>query len=182
MKVLTLDLGATTGFCVGDEKHHVNGFWGFKPSRFEGGGIRFVRFRNKLAELYAAYRFERVAFEEVHRHAATAAAHAYGGYLATLTAWCEEIGIPYEGVGVGTIKRFWTGKGNASKELMLAACHAKEMSVTDDNEADAIALFHLMLEKVKHDARSIGCVAEQHDSAVREGGSDTDVLRRSGLL
>ena len=49
------------------------------------------------------------------------AAHAYGGFMAHLTAWCEHHNIPYAGVPVGTIKKHATGKGNASKDLMIGA-------------------------------------------------------------
>ena len=38
------------------------------------------------------------------------AAHAYGGFMAHLTAWCEHHQIPYQGVPVGTIKKHATGK------------------------------------------------------------------------
>jgi len=58
--------------------------------------------------------------------------------MATLTAWAELRGVPYEGVPVGTIKRHATGKGNADKDAMIAA--ARGFSPADDNEADAIAL------------------------------------------
>lgn len=37
-------------------------------------------------------------FEEVRRHAGVDAAHAYGGLLATLTAFSEHHGIPHGGV------------------------------------------------------------------------------------
>jgi Holliday junction resolvasome RuvABC endonuclease subunit len=60
--------------------------------------------------------------------------------MATLTAWAELHGIPCEGVPVGTIKRHATGKGNASKEAMIAAARARGFNPADDNEADAIAL------------------------------------------
>ena len=39
------------------------------------------------------------------RHAGTDASHVYGGFLATLTSWCEEPEVPSEGVPVGTITR-----------------------------------------------------------------------------
>jgi crossover junction endodeoxyribonuclease RuvC len=48
--------------------------------------------------------------------------------------------IPYEGVPVGTIKRHITGKGNATKEEVIAAVRAKGFSPVDDNDADALAL------------------------------------------
>ena len=85
-------------------------------------------------------------FEEVRRHAGTDAAHVYGGLMATLTAWAELRGVPYQGVPVGTIKRHATGKGNAPKEAMIAAAHGRGFSPADDNEADAIALLLWALE------------------------------------
>ena len=49
---------------------------------------------------------------------------------------------PYQGVPVGTIKRHITGKGNASKDQVLAAVRGLGHSPVDDNEADALALLH----------------------------------------
>ena len=140
--VLALDLGTTTGWALrGQDGRVTSGTMTFKPSRFEGGGMRFLRFRGWLAEVAAlSGGITRVAFEEVRRHASTDSSHAYGGFLATLTAWCEQESIPYEGVPVGTIKRFATGRGNADKAAMIAAIRARGFAPTDDNEADAIAL------------------------------------------
>ena len=84
--------------------------------------MRFVRFKAWLTELKnAAGGLDLVLFEEVRSHAGVDASHAYGGYLAILTAWCEHHRIPYEGVPVGTIKRHVTGKGNADKQAVIAA-------------------------------------------------------------
>ena len=74
------------------------------------------------------------------------AAHAYGGFLAGVTAWCEEHAIAYQGVPVGTIKRFITGKGNADKEAVVAAVRARGFMPDDDNEADAIAILLWAIE------------------------------------
>ena len=48
--------------------------------------------------------------------------------------------MPYQGVPVGTIKRFITGKGNADKQAVIAAVKERGFSPADDNEADAIAI------------------------------------------
>jgi len=141
MRLLALDLGTTTGFCIGDSRHSISGTASFKPGRFEGGGMRFVRFANWLTDMASADPFDQVAFEEVRRHAGTDAAHVYGGLMATLTAWCEARGVPYQGIPVGTIKKHWTGKGNASKDDMTDAAKRRGLSPIDDNEADALAIF-----------------------------------------
>ena len=103
--------------------------------------MRFLRFRGWLAEVAAlSGGVARVVFEEVRAHAGTDAAHIYGGFLAHLSAWCEERSIAYQGVPVATIKAFVTGKGNANKAKMVAAIQARGFAPADDNEADAIAL------------------------------------------
>lgn len=147
-KILALDLGTTTGFAVGSTGHIVSGVWNLKPSRYDGGGMRFVKFRARLDEIRGAYGLTHVFYEEVRRHAGTDAAHIYGGLMATLTAWCEEHSIPYEGIPVGEIKKAFTGKGNAPKELMIAEAQRRGFQPVDDNEADAIAIFHLSLQRL----------------------------------
>jgi hypothetical protein len=140
--VLALDLGTTTGWALRSQDGGItSGSITFKPTRFEGGGMRFLRFRRWLAEVTGlSGGITRIAFEEVRRHVSTDSSHVYGGFLATLTAWCEQESIPYEGVPVGTIKRYATGKGNADKAAMMAAIEARGFRPADDNEADAIAL------------------------------------------
>ena len=64
----------------------------------------------------------------------------------TLTAWCEHHSIPYQGVPVGTIKKHATGKGNAGKDEVIAAMRALGHAVTDDNEADALAILHWAID------------------------------------
>jgi len=66
-----------------------------------------------------------IHYEEIRRHLSTDAAHVHGGLLATLTAWCEQRSIAYQGVPVGTIKRFITGKGNADKRAVIEAVRAR---------------------------------------------------------
>lgn len=140
--VLALDLGTTTGWALrGQDGGIISGTMTFRPSRFEGGGMRYLRFRGWLGELaMLTGGLARIAFEEVRAHAGTDAAHIYGGFLGHLSAWCEERGIAYEGVPVATIKRFATGRGNADKVAMIAAMQARGFAPADDNEADAIAL------------------------------------------
>jgi Holliday junction resolvasome RuvABC endonuclease subunit len=140
VSILALDLGTKTGWAMSRPSGDVvSGTFSFKPGRYDGGGMRYLRFTRWLDEI-GAERPLMIYFEEVRRHAATDAAHVYGGLMATLTAWAELRGIPYQGVPVGTIKRHATGKGNAPKEAMIAAATARGFAPADDNEADAIAL------------------------------------------
>lgn len=145
--LLALDLGTSTGWALRREDGVIlSGTASFKPGRYEGAGMRFLRFAQWLDSLGSP---EAVYFEEVRRHRGVDAAHCYGGLLATLTAWCEARGIPYAGIPVGTIKASATGKGNASKEAMIAAMQAAGFTPGDDNEADALAiLMHICAPQV----------------------------------
>jgi len=142
LAVLALDLGTTAGWAMRlADGSIVSGTMTFRPGRYEGGGMRYLRFRSWLDHLEAGAKgIGSVCFEEVRRHAGTDAAHIYGGFLAHLTAWCELNHIPYQGVPVGTIKRHVAGKGNANKDAVIAAVQARGFNPEDDNEADALAI------------------------------------------
>lgn len=146
--VLALDLGTTTGWAIRTHGGLIaSGTVSFRPSRYDGGGMRYLRFTNWLTEIdRLSGPIAAIWFEEVRRHAGTDAAHVYGGLMATLTSWAELRGVPYQGVPVGTIKRHWAGSGNAPKQTMIAAARARGFSPADDNEADALAILHWALE------------------------------------
>lgn len=143
--ILCLDLGTQTGWALYAQGKVVSGTRCFKPSRWEGGGMRYLKFRREFLSSFRSVR--EVWFEEVRRHEGVDAAHVYGGLMATLTAWCEEYTIPYSGIGVGVIKKHITGKGNANKEAVITAIKAKGFEPADDNEADALAILDLVLKK-----------------------------------
>ena len=142
--VLALDLGQMTGWALRPAHGRiVSGTHGFRPGRFEGGGMSLLRFAAWLDELHqSAGPLTQVFFEEVRAHKGTAAAHAYGAFLGQLSAWCERQSIPYQGVPVATIKKHITGRGNANKALVIAAVRMRGFAPVDDNEADALALLH----------------------------------------
>lgn len=138
---LSLDLGTQMGWGIMTGDTINSGTVSFASRRFEGGGMRFLRFQKWLDDtLEMLPTLGAVYFEEVHMHRGTDAAHIYGGLLATMSAWCEVHKIPYQGISVGTIKKHATGKGNAGKPEMIAAAKAKGHNPKDDNEADAIAI------------------------------------------
>ena len=147
--ILALDLGSKTGWALRQPDGTItSGTVAFKPGRFEGGGMAFVRFKAWLDELSGnSGQLSAIHFEEVRRHVGTTAAHVYGGFLAHLTAWCEQHGIPYQGVPVGTIKRHATGKGNANKNAVIQAMKDRGHHPGDDNEADALAILHWALDQ-----------------------------------
>ena len=146
--ILALDLGTTAGFALRtDVGAIVSGTVSFRPDRWQSGGMQFLRFKRWLTEIKnQAGGVDLVVYEQVRRHAGVDAAHAFGGWLAILTAWCDHHEIAYQGVPVGTIKRFITGKGNADKDAVIAAIRARGFAPADDNEADALAILLWAIE------------------------------------
>lgn len=151
--VLALDLGTSTGFALLRPDGRIES--GVRS--FEGGrdGQRFLRFRYWLHETKRRVDlmggsidlvlWERVDFlvpGQVY------AAHSWGGFWATLTAWCEHHGIDYgEGVAVSTLKKLATGNGFSPKDHVrdavnkrLAVLQPDKPAVSNLDEADALAL------------------------------------------
>ena len=145
--ILALDLGTTTGYAfalAGGAK--ASGRVPLRGQRYENAEMRYLNLAKFLDRMHALEPVREIWFEIVRRHSATKAAHAYGGYLATLQSWCETNNVALAGVEVGAIKKFATGKGNASKRLVMEAVEDRfGVPPIDDNEADAIAIREMVL-------------------------------------
>jgi Holliday junction resolvasome RuvABC endonuclease subunit len=148
--MLALDLGTSCGYAVLPPGGSViSGTIDLKSRRFEGGGMRYLRFRRQLDEMLATYgRFHQIVFEEVRRHQGVDAAHVYGGLLAILATWAEERSIPFEGVPVGTWKKSLTKNGNASKQLVKETVCRLGFPVEGFDEADAVGILLWAEERV----------------------------------
>jgi len=150
MVTWALDLGTKCGYAVRTETGSlVSSTWNLSPRRGDSYGIRFLRFEQKLNEMLDLTGPPTIiAYEDVRAHKGVQAAHIYGGLQAILTKWCEAKGFQYVSKGVGEIKKEATGKGNARKELMVAAAKEQwpDQDVKDDNQADALWLLHLIEE------------------------------------
>lgn len=136
---LSLDLGSRTGWATDDCGILKSGFEVFLGKRHEGAGMPLLKFRRWLDRFRPL--LSEVVFESVNGHKGTFAAQYYGGLVGVLMEWCEEYNIPYRGIPVGTIKKFITGKGNASKDEVIESLKKRGFSnLVDHNEADAIAI------------------------------------------
>lgn len=147
MTILALDLGTNAGWAILKNGSIRYGTVVFKRTICEGAGMTFLKFKRWLEVFNNIAGLDAVYFEEVRRHLGTDAAHSYGGFLSQLTAFCEEMEIPYQGVPVGTIKKHITGKGNASKVQVIESVKLLGFDPKDDNSADALALLNLVIAK-----------------------------------
>lgn len=143
--LLALDLGTKTGWAIYNGNNIISGVVDLKATKYENTNARYFKFRQWLSGLNPSP--THIVYEAVRKHVATDAAHCYGAFMGNLISWCDEYVVPCNGVDVGTIKKFWTGKGNSNKDAMLHHGQKKGfMNVKDDNEMDAVALLHFWLE------------------------------------
>ncbi len=145
MTLLALDLGTNMGFAIFRDGKFISGTKKLGTYR-EKFGARFHEFRIWLLNIIAKHNIEAVYFERVFGHKGVEAAHCYGGFLYMLASVCFQQNIPCKGLIVQAIKKFMTGKNNATKDGMIAAARQKGFNPMDDNEADAIAIMLLAIE------------------------------------
>ena len=142
--IFALDLGTRLGWAIqrgdGTIFHGVENLHPFPK------GPRAHRFAAFQAFL-EMHRVDMIVYEDIKRHAGTAAAHMWGGFEAILLAHCLRNGIETAWLGVGEIKKHATGKGNAPKNDVIAAMQARGFKPEDDNDADALALLFAYLDK-----------------------------------
>ncbi len=160
MRFVGIDPGTYCGYAFTDTDEveiHQSGVWNLQPSRHEGGGMRYLRLENYLAQVLGGHIGNAALFyEEVRGHKGTDAAQVYGGIIATITRVCETHQVPYMGIPVGTIKKRATGKGNCSKEAMIEATSQfwkgrvmfSDMSAMPSDQADALWVLQCGLDEL----------------------------------
>ena len=146
--VLAIDPGIHMGWALLKGNGKVSfGQETFKQSRNDRAGERFLQFYEWLTHTHKTKRLDLIAYEKVMRHKGTFAAHAYGGFIAILTAFCEREQIDYAAIPVGTIKKHWVDDGHASKAQMMEEALGRGFNITTDNEADALAILDYARKK-----------------------------------
>lgn len=144
--ILSIDLGNELGWAINQEFIVTSGYELLSKKGSTDHGRKFHNFACWLNS-WGDFEIESVYYEKVMRHVSVHSAHAYGGYLAILQMWAHKRNIECVGVGVGTIKKFWTGNGRADKQMMIAEANKRGFDTDNDNQADALALLHYVIEK-----------------------------------
>ena len=146
--IIAIDLGNTFGYAIKMHSAVESGWERLTIGSKNHPGKKFELFENWTRELNDIDLTE-IWYEDVKRHNGLHAARAYCGYVAVLQIYAYRRGLPCSGVGVGTIKKFWTGNGSATKQMMIAEANKQGFDTDNDNEADAIALLHYVLANKK---------------------------------
>lgn len=151
MDLLALDLGTKTGWALMSRGQVQSAVETFDLKRGESPGMRYLRFSRWLEEMVVhsggVPLVGLVVYEAPH-HRGGAATEVAAGFATHLQSLCARHGIEHASVHSGQLKRWTTGKGNASKSEMLDACARRWRRVDDDNEADALALLHFSLDNL----------------------------------
>lgn len=153
MNVVAFDLGTTVGWAsrVEGDGSFMCGSKNLKHAG-DGAGMRFLRFKKLLSEVLGPdvqlVVYEDVTFGKGHE------SKVLHGMRGILLSYCEAHTIPYAGIPVSSLKKWFSGKGNAKKALMREAMLKKiergEVTVVpipdDNNEVDAVALLTYSVE------------------------------------
>ncbi len=136
-RILALDMATKTGWATRSFSDVEN----FKKRSGDSRGMIFIRFESWLQQMIGIYQPELIVYERPHARG-RAANEVLNGLLAFVVKACEENKVEYTDCPSTTLKKFATGKGNASKQDMIDA-YVKKWGVQpiDDNHADACWLF-----------------------------------------
>lgn len=143
INILALDIATITGW----KTKTSSGTWDLKPNRGESEGMRVVRFKAKVREMIKLEGITLVSYERpagVHKSSIIVASEMIG----SLKDLCIEMKVNYASYSAKEIKKFATGNGNASKQLMIEKAKELGYNPKDDNEADAIHLYLLTKKDV----------------------------------
>jgi hypothetical protein len=148
------------------------GQWDLSAAGYESGGARFMRLRQMLYEtnpsviFYEDVKVTPVQMPGPPNPGAIVARVApslelIGAFKSHVCEYGERQGIPVVGLGIGEIKRYATGRGNADKVAVIKAANAKfgieldsehYQTTGDDNIADAAFVLTLGLSLYGHGA------------------------------
>ena len=159
MKIITLDLGVHTGYTIGDDKGNVieHGVKHFKRDERPDVDSRFEEFHDWLTALidrdsnsYPLRDKVLIVCEQANHMPSIAGTRIHFGFASIVNLiasdnWCD---ITLDIVPAKSIKKFFTGTGNADKDLMIYTAQQIHPDVTSDDEADALALYYYTMEDI----------------------------------
>jgi crossover junction endodeoxyribonuclease RuvC len=142
-RVLGIDPGTACGWALvatdgsGLAQVEGSGTWDLAPSSgTKHPGARYQRLLDHVQDLVRTV--DVVAYELVHRHQGTIAAHVWGGLVGVLLLAAADADRRVLPVHYAAVKQRATGKGNASKGQMQAAATALLGREVPPDEADAL--------------------------------------------
>ena len=140
MTILAVDPASRFGWAITPTLY---GVWDLRTRKDESMGMKLIRLRAKLDELYSINKFQVIVYERPAGRYTHAIIHQ-AKLIAVIEEWCEENKVEYRAYSAKEIKKFSTGNGGASKEKVIKAAQEQlGYKGKDDNEADALWLLQL---------------------------------------
>ena len=146
MNIMSIDLGNKSGVYVFSDKCDDN--FTIDITKHKAGGGRFSEFRVHIDNLLKKYKIDKVLYEEIAVLRFKNATYNLCGLRAILLATCFDNNVEATGFNIRTIKKTFTGNGNASKDDMINVCREFGYDPKDDNQADAIAIYKTYEETI----------------------------------
>jgi len=148
MKLLAIDQGTVTGWAAQANGELYYGTQDFTPKRGESAGMRFLRFGGWLWEMNELVGgIEAIIHEQPH-HRGGAAAQVALGLTAKIQEFAAKHNCEVTMVHASRLKKWATGKGNASKAEMIARCVELGHKPETDDEADALLMLFYFLDRL----------------------------------
>lgn len=144
--LLALDPGTRCGWAVAEGGQIVNsGTWLLAPPRGASPGVRYLLLLARMDEVLFAYPKLSLVVAEAAHHRGGAATEYAAGVITHAQSWCardyndatRKQTIEFLTLHSAKVKKLATGKGNASKEEMMAAALREWGRDYDSDEADA---------------------------------------------
>jgi len=147
MKISTFDIANNTGWTnIDDDSKIESGSKNFKQRAGQHVGIKFANASKFFDDHLDEYKpnivfYEIVTFIGKNR----SATQTYHGLVGILLAACHSRGINTKSYEVSDIKIAASGKGNATKETMIATAKRQfpDQVIRDDDQADALWILFL---------------------------------------
>ena len=137
--ILALDVAAHCGYF----SMHGAGTWNLTESRRRNDNKMHGSFRTLLIDFIRTYGIKRIVAEDVSMNRHFYDLRRLSELRGVLVEGCEEVNRPEpELVNPGTLKKWATGDGHATKDQMVAGCKKYGVLPNDDNAADACHLFY----------------------------------------
>lgn len=154
--LLALDLATVTGYCYSDG----SGIWDLttvvktetqKRLGKKTTGKKLIKFERQISQFIDETKPKIIVIEKPFvyhskKRRPNFTAFELAGILKLI---CEEKNILLFEYHAQHIKKFGTGNGQSKKEQMVLACKRYGVTPIDDNEADALHLYHLAIEDLK---------------------------------
>jgi hypothetical protein len=145
MKILALDIATKTGWAYRINGKIISGVEDFSLKRGDSPGMRYIYFDKWLSE-FSTQEDLMIVYEQPN-HRGGAATEVLVGLVTHMQSFCAPRGFDHAAVEISVLKKHAAGKGNASKEEMIAAANEilngqRSEPITSDDEADAICLLN----------------------------------------